>query len=137
MTIKVSDFSIYTGLRHSDISDDSGEEYYHSILNDSFNRVIEASGVLTVILDGTAGYAPSFIDEAFGNLVYDFGLSNVKDHIKLISEQEPYWIDKVYNDTFEKWNERRLNGPAPKKTEQHKPWWKIDLAGNKALGVWA
>ena len=32
-TINIKDFSEYPGLRHCSISDDSGEEFYHKILN--------------------------------------------------------------------------------------------------------
>ena len=39
--IKVKDFSEYPGLRHCSISDDSGEEYYHKILNSKFKETYE------------------------------------------------------------------------------------------------
>ena len=35
-TIRVFDFTEYPGLRHCSISDDSGEEYYHKILNKEY-----------------------------------------------------------------------------------------------------
>ena len=44
--------------------------FFITLLKKSFETKIK----LQVVLDGTAGYAPSFLDEAFGNLVYDFGL---------------------------------------------------------------
>ena len=59
-TLKVSDFSEYPGLRHCNISDDSGELFYHKILNSEFKKSYENKEVLTFILDGTAGFAPSF-----------------------------------------------------------------------------
>ena len=82
LTINIKkDFSMYPGLRHHSISDNSGEDFYHTLLNLKFKEVYENASVLTVILDGTEGYAPSFLDEAFGNLIYDFSIEIVKKHI--------------------------------------------------------
>ena len=78
MEIFVKDFSEYPGLRHCSISDDSGEEFYHEILNYKFKECFERDETLIVNIDYTAGYAPSFLDEAFGNLVFDFSLLNIK-----------------------------------------------------------
>ena len=40
-TINIYDFSEYPGLRHCNISDDSGEEFYHKILNKSFYKALK------------------------------------------------------------------------------------------------
>ncbi|MEQ9313510.1 MAG: STAS-like domain-containing protein [Cytophagales bacterium] len=125
-TIKVVDFSEHPGLRHCKISDDSGEEFYHKILNRSFKESFEKNEKLLVDLDNTAGYAPSFIDEAFGNLVYDFGLDIVKKHLVLISEQEPDLIDKIQGETYELWSVRKNEDKAPEKTTKHKSWFFLD-----------
>ena len=100
-------FSEYPGLRHCSISDESGEEFYHKVLNSEFKTVIDNQLLLVVNLDGTAGYAPSFLDEAFGNLVFDFSLDTVKSHIKIVSIQEPSWIELIENQTYVEWEERR------------------------------
>lgn len=39
--------------------------------------------MLLVDLDGTSGYPSSFLDEAFGELVYDFSLEEVKNAFAL------------------------------------------------------
>ncbi len=114
-TIKIRDFTEYPGLRHCTISDHSGEEYYHEILNEAFKDAFENKHKLCVDLDDTAGYPPSFLDEAFGNLVFDFGLENVRKHIKIRSTQEPNLKEEI-KDTFTKWQKRKEKKDKPKKT---------------------
>ncbi len=126
-TLRIADsFSMYPGLRHCDVSDDSGEEFYHKLLNARFAEVLENKGVLDVDLDGTAGYAPSFLDEAFGNLVFDFTLETVRKHLKVKSEEEPSWLDMLENETFPQWESRRNSGEKPKKTGRHPAWFRME-----------
>ena len=70
-TISVlENFSEFPTLRYCNISDNSGEEFYHKVLNKEFKVAYEKKEKLIVNLDYTAGYAPSFLDESFGNLVF-------------------------------------------------------------------
>ena len=121
-TINIYDFSEYPGLRHCNISDDSGEEFYHKILNKSFYKALKNKKKTTVNLDDTAGYAPSFLDEAFGNLIFDFGIDLVSQNLILISNQEPDLIDVLKDETFKEWQDRRKNNNKPKKTKEHESW---------------
>ena len=121
-TINIKDFSEYPGLRHCKISDDSGEEFYHKVLNNAFKTAYEKKEKITINLDGTAGYAPSFLDEAFGNLVYDFGKETVERNVTIISEEEPDLKEMILNETYPQWQERRKEKDKPKKTEEHKTW---------------
>lgn len=125
ITINIKDFSEYPGLRHCSISDDSGEEFYHKTLNKEFKNCFEQGGKLKINLDFTAGYAPSFLDEAFGNLVYDFDLKNVKENVIIISDQEPDLKDMILNETYPQWQERREKEDKPKKTAKHEPWHRL------------
>ena len=43
----LKNFSEYPGLRHCKISDKSGEEFYHNILNEMFFEVIDSDEKLT------------------------------------------------------------------------------------------
>lgn len=130
-----TDFSRYPGLRNIDISDHSGEEFYHKLLNDTFALAYEGDYTLEVILDGTTGYAPSFLDEAFGNLIYDFGLDVVKKHLKIISVEEPSWLDKIHGDTYIQWETRRKAEQEPKTTKQHEPWYRL-IDGRLCKSEW-
>lgn len=120
--INVFDFTEYPGLRHCDISDDSGEAFYHKILNHSFRKSLEADEKILINLDGTVGYPPSFIDEAIGNLVYDFTLEIVKKYVEIKSDEEEYLLDDINLETYPLWEKRRLSGDKPKKTRTHSPW---------------
>ena len=64
----LNDFSEFPGLRHCNISANSGEECYHGVLNREFRNAYIENHKLTINLDNTAGYASSFLDEAFWKL---------------------------------------------------------------------
>ena len=128
-------FSENPGLRNCNISENSGEEFYQSILNEKFKEAYENGFDLTVNLDNTSGYASSFLDEAFGNLVFDFTLDIVKKKINIISIQEPHWKDMIENKTYIQWEKRRRNKDNPKVTFEHKPWYRI-INNELKLSLW-
>jgi len=135
--IVIADYSISPGPRYCYQGDDSGEDFYHKVLNKQFKNSAQNGIALIVNLDGPDGYASSFLDEAFGNLVYDFGLSNVKKYIKIISNEEPEWIDMLENETYIQWEQRRKDSQDPKKTIEHSAWWRYNFSTNSnEIGVW-
>lgn len=91
--------------------------------------------VLEISLDGTSGYASSFLDEAFGNLVYDFSLDKVKSSISIVSEEEPEWKDMIENESFNEWEKRRKDQREPEKTVNHPAWYKYN-GSEYAQRVW-
>lgn len=107
------------------LSDNSGEAFYHRLLNVHFTTALKEKRPLTVNLDGVDGYAHSFIDEAFGRLVYDFGLENVNRHLLLISNEEPHWIGMLERSTYPLWEKRREISVAPKATMLHTAWCRL------------
>lgn len=125
------DFSEYPKLRYCNLSETSAEKFYHEMLNKAFAEAFSHNQTLVVDLDDTAGYTSSFLDEAFGNLVYDFSLEVVKSNIEIISKDEPYWIPMIENETFPQWEERRDVGKFPKITKSHNPWYRIE--GNELI----
>ncbi len=135
-TISVlNEFTDSPGLRHCSISDKSGEEFYHSILNKAFAEAWKNGEKLTLMLDYTSGYASSFLDEALGNLVYDFSLVVIKENVIIISDQEPHWKKMIEEKTYPQWEERREKGDRPKSTTQHSPWFR--LVNNQLIeNVW-
>ena len=52
---------------------------------------------ITINLDGTEGYATSFLDEAFGGLARKFGVERCLKRIKFISAEEPLLIEEIKN----------------------------------------
>lgn len=125
-TIRVRDFAVVPGLRSSKISEKSGEDYYHEKLNPAFAEAYKTQTPLVVDLDGTRGLLPSFLDEAFGNLVYDFTLRSVKGLIKISSTVEPHWIQYIWKKADE-WEGRRKDKSSPRVvTKEHEPWFALE-----------
>lgn len=133
--IRVFDFDEYPGLRHCTISEFSGEEFYHKILNEAFKNAYEKKEKLIIDLDDVDAYASSFLDEAFGNLVYDFTLKNILKYVEIISIDEPHWIRMIETETYVQWEERRKNKDKIVVTEIHSPWYRI-VSGEIKFEVW-
>lgn len=131
------DYSMYTGLRYCNISEMSGEDFYHTMLNSYFKKALEKGEKLEIILDDVEddGYSPSFIDESFGNLVYDFTAEIVINNLILHSEKDPHIVHQILEMTIPRWERRRLQGDKPKKTARHKPWFRF-IEGNFVPKVW-
>lgn len=98
MEIKIaSEFSRFPGPRDRGEGDYSAEDFLERLLLPRFNQSRERGERLTVYLDGTAGYATSFLEGSFGKLQRDVKSQGVKilDHIDFVSEEEPYLIDEI------------------------------------------
>lgn len=133
-----TDFSIVTGLRHSSKSEKSGEEFYHTLLNQRFYDALSNGEDLELDLDGTLdSYAPSFLDESIGNLVYDFTLDVVKKRLKLLSNRNPSWIKMILEETYPQWEDRRKKNDPRKITVHHNDWFHLNNEGQMESGQWA
>lgn len=95
MKIRIRDFSKTPNARYREDGDFSGEEFYDNYLKKAFEESIAKNEKLVVDLDGTEGYATSFLDEAFGRLAEEFGSKRVLNNLELISKEEPDWIDEI------------------------------------------
>jgi hypothetical protein len=82
------DFSDAPGARYIEDGDSSGEEFYIKLLRDKFQEALDKKVKLIVDLDGTYGYATSFISEAFGSLSNDFGPETVLKNIEIKSDED-------------------------------------------------
>ena len=110
MYLKIAkDFSQYPGSRSRKNSDNSAEQLYEEILKPSIQKCIEKDEILTIDLDGSSGYASSFIDEAFGRIIIDFYCkdydyeNSFNSRIKIISNEEPYLIQDIIKSINEWW----------------------------------
>ena len=86
----------------------SGETFREELLWPKLSEAITSSSVLVVVLDGTAGYPASFLDEAFGGLIRNRRCSkeDVKKHL----------IIKVNNPAYEAYKkliDRYINEAIP------------------------
>jgi STAS-like domain of unknown function (DUF4325) len=65
------------------------------LLRDRFTEAVKTGSVLVIDLDGTAGYATSFLEAAFGELAREFQIPVVLKHLRFKSEEEPYLVDEI------------------------------------------
>jgi len=109
--LKVSaDFSDIPGPRYIREGSYSGEDFRERLLLPRLKECIEKGGILQIDLDGTQGYGTSFLEEAFGGLirVNQLSLSDISDHIIIISEEEPYLKDDIEEYMRDAENEKEL-----------------------------
>ena|SRR6201989_2777738 len=94
-TLYIKDFSATPGVRSRDEGPYSGEEFRSTILEPAIRESLTTGEKIKVVLDGTLGYATSFLEEVFGGIVRDFGYDNIKKLIEIVSIQRPYYIEDV------------------------------------------
>jgi hypothetical protein len=97
------DFTPYPGGRSRSTGDHSAEEFYEDVLQGKFKQAVDEDKILEINLDGAAGYAGSFLDEAFGRLGHEFGLDECKKRLEFITEEEPYLKDEIFQ-SIEEWD---------------------------------
>lgn len=133
----LTQFSESPGPRYCRQGRWSGEQFYHDILNQAFAEAYQNGDKLILDLDGTDGYMSSFLDEAIGNLVYDFGMQVVTDNLIVISREEPVWKKVIDNEVIPEWNKYKYGGTTPKKTSKknHPAWFRL-IDGELKKGVW-
>lgn len=133
----LSDFSESPGPRYCKQGPDSGEQFYHDILNGKFFNAYQKNEILTLDLDGTDGYMSSFIDEAIGNLVYDFSGDIVSRYLQIVSNEEAVWLKLIKKQIIPEWEQHRINNEEPQKTSsQDHPAWIRLVNGNLEKKVW-
>jgi hypothetical protein len=91
-----SDFSDAPGARDRRDGPKSGQEFYEDLLRPKFVAAREAGGVLLVDLDGTWGYASSFVSGSFGALAREFGAEEVDKHLALKSGEDSILLEKIH-----------------------------------------
>lgn len=110
--IRVLDFAEAPGPRFIGQGKHSGEQFYVEVLNDKMAQCIKENKELEVLLDGTAGYPSSFLDQAFGELVYDFSQAIVEKRVHIVTTVNNRRKVKLENETYPQWEERRRNTPV-------------------------
>lgn len=98
MEYKISianDFSETPGARYYKDGPKSGQDFFENLLSIMFEKALKAGQKLIIDLDGTEGYATSFLDEAFRSLSDKYDPETVWKNITLISVEEPDWIEEI------------------------------------------
>ena len=85
------------GARYESEGDYSGERFRNEYLAPKLKEAIEAGVKLEVVLDGSAGYSTSFLEESFGGLIRTdhYTLQDVKEYIIITSNEDPSYIEDI------------------------------------------
>lgn len=86
----------------------SGEAFYLTRLNEVFAKCYEEGKLLVLSLDGVSGYPSSFLDEAIGELVYDFTLEVVSKFLEFETIMYKKRVTQVKEETYPQWESRRI-----------------------------
>jgi hypothetical protein len=92
------DFTDAPGARYRLDGPKSGQEFLEDLLEPRFLEAVKSGGKLLVDLDGTWGYASSFISATFGALSQKYGASKVNQHLALKSDEDSILLEKVMSE---------------------------------------
>ena len=96
MTLKIAEeFSDMPGPRRKEEGANSAKEFLEKLLRPKFGEAVATGELLLVDLDGSFGYATSFLEEAFGGLAREYPPEKVLRSLEFKSEEEPYLISDV------------------------------------------
>lgn len=96
VTINIADdYAKTPGGRHIHEGKFSGEDFRETLLKPTVVKAIEQEFKVIVVLDGGFGYAPSFLEEAFGGLIRELKDERILNIISVISEEEPSLIEDI------------------------------------------
>ncbi|NKE71859.1 STAS-like domain-containing protein [Candidatus Manganitrophus noduliformans] len=90
----LKDFTRTPGARFITDGQYSGEEFREKFLEGHFKDPNDNSKII-IILDGTEGYATSFLEEAFGGLARKYGTKRCLDRLEFISNEDKLIIDEI------------------------------------------
>ena len=93
-----TDFSRTPGSRYEREGEYSGEVFRRDFLYPKVRTAVEAATQLTINLDGTAGFGTSFLEEAFGGLIRENGVTapQLRQLLRIQSDEEPYLIEDIW-----------------------------------------
>lgn len=89
------DFSETPGPRSRDEGDFSGEQFLEECLLPRYERAVGQNEQLNIDLDGTEGYATSFLEASFGGLARVHDPRQVLANLTFKSNDEPYLIEEI------------------------------------------
>ncbi len=93
--LRVLDFTATPGPRHRSEGGFSGEEFRDNYLVPRYEEARRKGRPLLVDLDGTAGYASSFLEESFGGLARLHPMEEVLATVQVKSDTRPWYVEEV------------------------------------------
>lgn len=98
MILKIAtDFTTSPGPRHESEGKFSGEQFRKERLLPKFREAQAKNDLLTIDLDGTAGYGTSFLEESFGGLIREdnLPLATLNAILRFVSTEEPELLSEI------------------------------------------
>lgn len=89
------EYSDTPGPRARGEGDFSGQEFLEKLLLPAYEQARSENGTLLIDLDGTEGYATSFLEAAFGELARICDPQEVLSVLRFKSDDEPYLIEEI------------------------------------------
>lgn len=89
------EFSTTPGPRLRDEGDFSGDQFLEDLLEPAYLKAIAGKEKLQIDLDGTEGYATSFLEAAFGGLARKHDPDTILGTLTFKCEDEPYLADEI------------------------------------------
>lgn len=86
-----NDFTDTPGARYHEDGDFSGQDFREKFIEPNFNKYEK----IKINLDGTEGYATSFLEEAFGGTSRKFGIDAALKKFEFVSNEEPDLLDEI------------------------------------------
>ena len=94
ISINISkDFSSTPGARYIDDGPFSGEEFRKSFLEQPFST--DDDDIIEIVLDGTEGFATSFLEEAFGGLARNHGKTKCLNRLSFVSRDDDLLVKEI------------------------------------------
>lgn len=81
-------FSDSPGGRTREEGENSGQEFRDTVLEPIYRECLENGETLCIDFDDSFGFGTSFLEEAFGGLVREYGYKDVWSHLKLIANDD-------------------------------------------------
>ncbi len=85
------DFAKSLGTRLKKNSENSGEEFFETLLEPAFNTYDK----VVIHLDSLTGYSAGFLEESFGGLVRKYGHEKVTAKIRFEGTKRAYLIPEI------------------------------------------
>lgn len=103
-----SEFSRCPGARFRSEGEFSGEEFRSNLLVPKIKEAVSKGVKLIVDLDGSAGYATSFIEESFGGLIRNDGFTfdELENVLIIKSDEDPTYVDDIKTYIKHAWEHR-------------------------------
>lgn len=97
--IKVSDFTTLPGARHRSDGDGSADEFFDKFVEKRLNEALSARSTITIDLDGTMGYASSFVSQIALRVLGTCNKPNtIKKTVRIKSDEDPIQVDRFWSE---------------------------------------